>query len=52
MNLQNKTFAVEIMITNDLGFSENLVQLRDVPVGPGCSESMAVLDREMICVAV
>lgn len=52
MNLQNETFDLEIMITDDLGFSENLVQLRDIPVGPDCSESMAVLNREMVCVAV
>lgn len=39
-----KLLALEIMITNDLGFSEGLVQLMDIPVGPGCSESMAVPD--------
>lgn len=47
-----RLLALEIMITNDLGFSEGLLQLMDIPVGPGCSESMAVPDMGMTCVTV
>ena len=44
--------APEIMITNDLGFSEGLVRLMDIPVGPSCSESMAVPDGRDLCCGV
>lgn len=40
------------MITNDLVFSEGLGQLMDIPVDPGCSESMAVPNGGMIGVTV
>lgn len=47
-----RLLAFEIMITNDLVFSEGLAQLMDVPFDPGYSESMAVRDGVMIGVAV
>lgn len=47
-----RLLALEITISSDLGFSEGLVQLMDVPVGPGCPESVAVPDRGVIGFAV
>lgn len=47
-----RLLAFEIMITNDLVFSEGLAQLMGIPFGPGYSESMAVRDGVMIGVAV
>lgn len=47
-----RLWALEIVIINDLGFSEGLVPLMDIPVVPGCSDSMDMPDAGRFCVQV
>lgn len=45
-----RLMTLEMVTDSDLDFSEGHVQLMDIPVGCRCSKSLAVPDRDMICI--